>query len=147
MPIATQVHVVAHTHWDREWYHPAPRFQQRLVALVDELIDQPPAAGESFLLDGQAVVVDDYLAVRPERAPELGALLGQGRLEAGPWYVLADELIPGGEALVRNLLAGRDLLQRLGASAPPVLYCPDSFGHPAALPDLASGFGSELPSS
>ncbi|HET7188149.1 MAG TPA: hypothetical protein VFI52_08345, partial [Gemmatimonadaceae bacterium] len=99
--------VVSHTHWDREWYHSAELFRQRLVALVDELIDDPPASGESFLLDGQAVLLDDYLSVRPERAAELSTLLRDGRIEAGPWYLLADELIPGGEALVRNLLAGR----------------------------------------
>jgi alpha-mannosidase len=135
------VHVVTHTHWDREWYHPLERFRQRLVALVDELIDDPPSARESFLLDGQAIVLDDYLDVRPDREPELRDLLRDGRLEAGPWFVLADELIPSGEAIVRNLLTGRRALERLGAQAPPVLYCPDSFGHPAALPSIAAGFG------
>ena len=138
------IHVVSHTHWDREWYLPAARFRQRLVALVDDLLDDPPPAGASFLLDGQMSVIEDYLAVKPERTPEVIALLGRGALEAGPWYVLADELIPGGEALVRNLFAGRQVLARLGAKAPPVLYCPDSFGHPAALPTLAAGFGLEL---
>lgn len=137
-------HVVAHTHWDREWYQPFVRFRQQLIALIDELLDDPPPPGESFLLDGQAVVVEDYLDVRPERATELAALLRSGRLEAGPWYVLADELIPGGEAIVRNLLLGRRILRRLGASSPPVLYCPDSFGHPAALPMIAVGFGLPL---
>src|SRR5258705_8907719 len=94
MPALHEVLVVAHTHWDREWYHTADRFRQRLVALVDELLDDPPPAGESFLLDGQAIVLDDYLAVRPERAAELSRLLRESRLEAGPWYVLGDELIP-----------------------------------------------------
>jgi alpha-mannosidase len=138
-----RVLVVAHTHWDREWYHPAGVFRHRLVALVDELLDDPPPAGTSFLLDGQAIVLDDYLGIRPERTAELSALLREDRLEAGPWYVLADELIPSGEALVRNLLAGRDTLRSLRAEAPPVLYCPDAFGHPAALPELAKGFGLE----
>ena len=136
-------HVVAHTHWDREWYHPFVRFRQRLVALIDELLDRPPGDGESFLLDGQAIVLEDYLEVRPERGSELSSLLHAGRLEAGPWYVLADELIPGGEAIVRNLLVGRRVLRRLRATPPSVLYCPDSFGHPAALPTIAAGF--ELP--
>ncbi|MBC7672334.1 MAG: hypothetical protein H7247_07930, partial [Polaromonas sp.] len=145
MPVSlTDLYVVPHTHWDREWYHTAERFRQRLVALIDELIDDPPAAGECFLLDGQAILLDDYLAVRPERMAELGSLLERGRLEAGPWYVLADELIPGGEALVRNLLMGRDVVRRLRGTPPPVLYCPDSFGHPAILPDLAAGFGCDL---
>jgi mannosylglycerate hydrolase len=136
-----RVLVVAHTHWDREWYHSAGHFRHRLVALVDELLDDPPPPGESFLLDGQAIALDDYLDVRPERRAELSALLREGRLEAGPWYVLADELIPSGEALVRNLLAGREALRALRADSPPVLYCPDAFGHPSALPDLAAGFG------
>ena len=144
MSALLRVLVVSHTHWDREWYHSAGRFQHRLVALVDELLDDPPAEGASFLLDGQAIVLDDYLSIRPERRAELSALLRAGRLEAGPWYVLADGLIPGGEALVRNLLAGRDTLGSLRADAPPVLYCPDAFGHPAALPDLAEGFGLSL---
>jgi mannosylglycerate hydrolase len=140
-PAPYEVHIVSHTHWDREWYHPVGRFKQRLVELIDELLDEPPRAGESFLLDGQGIVLEDYLAVRPDRASELSALLREGRLEAGPWYVLADELIPSGEALVRNLLTGRRVLRALRASSPPVLYCPDSFGHPATLPELAVGFG------
>jgi alpha-mannosidase len=141
----TVVHLVSHTHWDREWYQPASRFRQRLVALVDELIDSPSLshAGASFLLDGQTAVVEDYLSIRRERAAELSMLLKSGVIEAGPWFVLADELIPSGEALVRNLLAGRRTLRLLRAAdqTPPVLYCPDSFGHPAALPTLARGFG------
>jgi len=135
------LYVVSHTHWDREWYQPAGRFRQRLVALIDDVLDDPPEHGDSFLLDGQAVVLEDYLAVRPERRADLAARLRDGVVEAGPWYVLADELIPSGEALVRNLLAGRGVLAELGATAPPVLYSPDAFGHPASLPSLAQGFG------
>lgn len=137
---ALDVHVVSHTHWDREWYRPLGRFRPRLVALIDELLDST-AADESFLLDGQAIVLEDYLAVRPERRDDVAARLRGGAMEAGPWYVLADELIPGGEALVRNLLAGRSILRSLGAEPPPVLYSPDAFGHTAALPTIARGFG------
>ena len=72
--------VIPHTHWDREWYHTAERFRQRLVTLIDELLDDPPPAGESFLLDGQAIVLEDYLTIRPERAAELSALRRDGRV-------------------------------------------------------------------
>jgi hypothetical protein len=143
-PVLT-AHIVSHTHWDREWYHSAALFRQRLVALIDELVAASRADRNlSFLLDGQAVLLEDYLSVRPDQIVEIGQLLKAGALEAGPWYVLADELIPAGEALLRNLLAGRRLLTRLGASAPPVLYSPDAFGHPATLPSLAAGFGAGL---
>jgi hypothetical protein len=145
MTPALDVLVVPHTHWDREWYHAAGRFRQRLIALVDELLAdaEADAAGEPvpFLLDGQAVVLEDYLALRPERRDALVLALRTRRLEAGPWYVLADELLSPGEALVRNLLAGRRVLRALGAEPPAVLYSPDAFGHAAAMPTLGAGFG------
>ncbi len=133
--------VVAHTHWDREWYHPAVRFQARLVALVDALLAAPSDPATPFLLDGQASVLLDYLAIRPERTADIARALAARSIEAGPWFVLADNLIPSGEAVVRNLEAGRRILGRLGAAPPSVAYCPDTFGHPAALPTIAQGFG------
>lgn len=143
-PASLDVCVVCHTHWDREWYHPLGRFRQRLVPLIDSLIS-PPGQGHSapfpFLLDGQAITLLDYLSVRPEREAALRDRLQSGGLEAGPWFVLADNLIPSGEAILRNLEAGRRTLQRFGVQAPRVLYCPDTFGHPAALPSIAAGYG------
>jgi len=136
------VHVTPHTHWDREWYRSAEEFRLALVTLVDEVLDG--AGGAHFLLDGQAIVLRDYLAMRPERASSIRVALEHHRIEAGPWYVLGDNLLVGGEALIRNLLAGRAVLGEFGGSAPRVLYCPDSFGHPAALPRLATGFGAML---
>ncbi len=137
------VHVVAHTHWDREWYHPAARFGLRLVRLVDDLLDFLPRRPDfgSFLLDGQAVVLDDYLAARPEQEERLRRLFEEGRLEAGPWYVLADEFLVSAEALIRNLLAGTRTVRRLGGKPMAVGYSPDAFGHPAGLPALFRGFG------
>ena len=135
-----RVCLVSHTHWDREWYHTAARFRQRLVALLDALLARP-IADECFLLDGQAITLLDYLEVRPEQEVALRARLQSGALEAGPWFVLADNLIPSGEAILRNLEAGRRVLSRFGAVPPPVAYCPDTFGHPAALPAIAAGFG------
>ena len=137
-----RVLTVAHTHWDREWYHPEPRFRARLIALVDDLLDAPDT--QPFLLDGQAILLDDYLGVRPDRTAQLSRALRRGEIESGPWYVLADLLLPSGEALLRNLMAGRAVLERLGAMAPKVLYAPDAFGHPAMLPALAVGVGAPV---
>ena len=136
------VHLIPHTHWDREWYLTRAGFHARLVPMLDDLLDRlkTDAAFRSFLLDGQTVLVEDYLRVRPDRRERLAALVRAGRLQVGPWYVLADELIPSGESLVRNLLAGRADAERLGGRTD-VLYSPDAFGHPAILPALAAEFG------
>ena len=45
---------------------------------------------------------------RPEREGEIKTLVKTGRLQVGPWYVLADEQIPSGESLLRNLLVFAD---------------------------------------
>ncbi len=64
----------------------------------------------------------------------------RGRLAAGPWYVQPDSLLPAGETHVRNLLLGRQVAGALGPVST-VGYVPDSFGHPAQLPQLLAGFG------
>ncbi|HLY84978.1 MAG TPA: glycoside hydrolase family 38 C-terminal domain-containing protein [Gaiellaceae bacterium] len=135
--------VVPHTHWDREWYLPFEVFRLRLGAIVDGVLDtlESDPAFTSFTLDGQAIVLEDYLEVRPENESRVRALLAAGRLEVGPSYVLPDEILVGGESLVRNLLRGRAVCRRLGAEPSGAGYLPDSFGHPAQLPQILAGFG------
>jgi alpha-mannosidase len=135
--------VVPHTHWDREWYLPFEQFRLRLGAVVDGVLDtlERDPSFPSFTLDGQAIVLEDYLEVRPENEGRLRALLAAGRLEVGPSYVLPDEILVGGESLVRNLLLGRRVCRRFGVEPSDAGYLPDSFGHPAQLPQILAGFG------
>jgi len=138
-------HLIPHTHWDREWFLPRARFHARLIPLIDELIErlQADPAFRSFLLDGQTILIEDYLRSRPEREGEIRTLGKSGRLQIGPWYVLADEQIPSGESLVRNLLLGATDADRFGGRLD-VLYSPDAFGHPAVLPTLGREFGMKF---
>jgi alpha-mannosidase len=141
MPIRTY-HLIPHTHWDREWYLTRAAFEARLVPGLDDLIErlESQPGFRAFLLDGQTVHLEDYLAVRPAMESRVRALVVAGRLQVGPWYVLADELIPSGESLVRNLLVGQAQTDRYGGRLD-VLYSPDAFGHPAVWPALGAEFG------
>jgi hypothetical protein len=133
--------LVSHAHWDREWYRTFQDFRARLVDLVDRVLDLCAAdPGYRFLLDGQTVVLEDYLEIRPQREAELRAVCAQGRIALGPWYVQPDSLLPSGEAHVRNLLLGRRVGEAIGAVSREG-YTPDSFGHPAQFPQLFAGFG------
>lgn len=135
--------LVTHTHWDREWYRTHQDFRGRLVDAVDRLLELCEAdPGYHFLLDGQSIVVEDYLEVRPGRRETLAALCREGRIGIGPWYVQPDSLLPSGEAHVRNLLEGRRVADALGRASR-VAYTPDSFGHPAQFPQLFAGFGMQ----
>jgi mannosylglycerate hydrolase len=136
--------VVSHTHWDREWYFPFETFRIRLVALMDgllDLLDRDPNF-RFFMLDGYSLLPRDYLEVRPERRGEIERHARAGRLLVGPWYVLPDEFLVGGESLIRNLQLGLRLARQFG---PPMMvgYVPDTFGHVAHMPAILRGFGIE----
>jgi mannosylglycerate hydrolase len=134
--------VVSHTHWDREWYLPFEAFRARLVRMMDallDLLDRDPDY-RHFVLDGQTVPLDDYLEIRPERRADIERLVHNGRLLAGPGYVLPDEFLIGGESHIRNLMTGIRSARAYGR-AMMVGYAPDAFGHIAHLPAILRGFG------
>ena len=133
--------IVPHTHWDREWYQTFQQFRMRLVRTVDKLLDilDHDDKFSYFMLDGQTIVLDDYLEVRPEQEEHLKRYTRAGRVLVGPWYLQPDEFLVSGESLVRNLQIG---LQRAAEFGEPmrVGYVPDCFGHIAQLPQILRGF-------
>jgi mannosylglycerate hydrolase len=136
--------VVSHTHWDREWYLAYQSFRVRLVGLFDTLLDLFDADPDykHFMLDGHTIPLEDYLEVRPDRFDDLERAVSQGKLLIGPWYIIPDCFLPGGEALVRNFLRGHRVARQFG----PVMkvgYIPDPFGQIAHMPQLLRGFGIE----
>lgn len=137
-----EVHVVSHTHWDREWYLTREQFRLRLVGLIDRLLDLMESRRdfEYFHLDGQTIVLEDYLELRPQQEPRLRKLIAEGRILIGPWYDMPDEFLVSGESLVRNLAIGHRLSRRFGTPMP-VGYLPDLFGHVGQMPQILRHFG------
>ncbi len=134
--------IVSHTHWDREWYLTFSEFRVMLERTVSGILDQleTEEAYRHFCLDGQAVVLEDYLAVRPEDEERIRRLAAAGALSLGPFYVLPDEILIPPEATVRNLLLGHAVASRYGP-VQTVGYLPDPFGHPAQLPQILARAG------
>lgn len=138
------VYVVPHCHWDREWYQPHELFRWRLVQMIDELLDHMESHEEfrCFTLDGQSIVIADYLELRPENEGRLRAMIESGRIVIGPWWVQPDEFLPSGESHIRNLQRGIRFAERLGGCLP-IGHCADQFGHIAQLPQIFEQLGLE----
>jgi hypothetical protein len=136
------VYVVPHTHWDREWYQPHELFRWRLVQMVDELIDhmERDPAFRCFNLDGQSIVIADYLELRPENEGRLRALIEAGRIVIGPWWVQPDEFLPSGESHIRSFQRGIRFAERMGGCLR-VGHCADQFGHIAQMPQIMRQLG------
>ena len=141
------LHVISHTHWDREWYLTFQQFRLKLVHLVDgllEILDNDPGF-KYFMLDGQTIVLDDYLFMRPEKEETLRRHVQSGRILVGPWHILPDMFLVGPEAHIRNLLQGARTARRFGLRMP-VGYIPDPFGHPGQVPQILRGFNLQAAS-
>ena len=136
------IHIVPHTHWDREWYFTLEEFRYRLIKLMDILIDTMERdIIRYFVLDGQTIMLEDYLKVRPQNRQRLRALIESGRLFIGPWYTQPNIFMSGAEAQVRNLLFGRKDMERWGGGMYDINYMPDQFGYTSQLPQMMHGFG------
>lgn len=134
--------IISGTHWDREWRYSADESLLRLTEIVDGLLDileQNPAF-TCFHLDGGTVVIEDYLAVRPENEERLRRLMKQGRIATVPWYTLPEMNIVAPETLVRNLLIGTRMTEAFCARTT-TGYTATSYGQISQLPQLYSGFG------
>jgi alpha-mannosidase len=140
-PPTTTVFVVPHTHWDREWYETFETFRAQLVQLWDQLLTLTEADPDfRFLMDGQTVVIDDYLEVRPEAKDRLDRAVRSGQIQVGPWYTLPDEFLVSGETLIRDLQRGLASADVHGGSMR-AGYLPDSFGHAAQMPQIYRQLG------
>ncbi|MWC27135.1 alpha-mannosidase [Paenibacillus sp. MMS18-CY102] len=124
------IHIVSHTHWDREWYMPYEAHHVKLIETMDTLLQTFEGDPEfrSFYLDGQTIVLEDYLQIYPEKRALLEQLVQAGKLSAGPWYILQDEFLTSSEANIRNLQIGHRDAEGFGPVSK-LGYFPDSFGN------------------
>lgn len=135
-------HIISHTHWDREWYLPYEKHHVRLVKLVDTLLEKLDTDPNyrSFYLDGQTIILEDYLQVRPDQKGKLEKYIQDGRIIIGPWYILQDAFLTSGEANVRNMQIGHQDARKYGSVAK-IGYFPDTFGLVGQTPQLMQQSG------
>ncbi|REE77702.1 mannosylglycerate hydrolase [Paenibacillus taihuensis] len=135
------VHVVPHTHWDREWYLSYQNFRIRLVRLMDRLQYLLENKNyPSFHFDGQTIILEDYLEIKPANKEILKKLITEEKIDVGPWYVMPDEFLVSGESIIRNLEMGLSMADEFGRGVK-LGYLPDIFGHISQMPQLLQGFG------
>ncbi|MFN8575424.1 MAG: glycoside hydrolase family 38 C-terminal domain-containing protein [Candidatus Sericytochromatia bacterium] len=136
----TKVLLFSHTHWDREWYRTFQEFRFGLVEVIDQILNLLQAGEyDYFILDGQTIVLEDYLEIRPDLKEKLAKWIKKGKLIVGPWYILPDEFLVSGESLIRNLLIGIQIANDFG-KCQTIGYLPDMFGHIAQMPQILKGF-------
>ncbi len=75
------IRILMHTHWDREWYFTKDETKVLLRNHMQDVMDYLEENPETiYILDGQSVMIDDYLELEPTQEPRLKRLIQSGNL-------------------------------------------------------------------
>ena len=136
-----KVHIVNHTHWDREWYFTtmdAFLLSDNLFNnVIEKLLENPEA---KFCLDGQSSILDDYMRLNPHQLENVKNLVANKQLSIGPWYTQTDAFFVDEESFIRNMIIGIRDSRKYGKEME-IGYLPDTFGHNAQWPTILQHCG------
>lgn len=142
------VHIISHTHWDREWYLNSKFVNRWLPVFFESLFVMMEKEKEyRFVLDGQTSILDDcYTELERDGGDVLAfqekirKYAGEGRLILGPYYLQPDWQLISEEALVRNMLYGKEIAKTFGGGTK-TGWLLDNFGQIAQAPQIHEQFG------
>ena len=137
-----KVHVVPHSHWDREWYFTTSRSKVYLMKDLKDVLDTLESNPDFkyFMVDAQGSLLDDYIKWMPQDKDRITKLVKEMKLVIGPWYTQTDQLVISGESIVRNMYYGMKRCETFGGYMN-VGYVPDSFGQSGNMPQIYKEFG------
>lgn len=136
-----KVHIINHTHWDREWYFSTMDSLVLSDSIFSEVLEELEMNENAlFTLDGQISIVNEYLQLHPEKKETIIALAKSKRLSLGPWYTQSDAQLLDGESIIRNLAIGVKETRNL-ANEMRIAYLPDTFGFHAQMPTILQNCG------
>lgn len=130
------------THWDREWYQGFQEYRKYLIDTTEVLLDNFENVPEfkKFTFDGQTICLEDIEEIRPDLREKLVNYIKENKLNVGPWYVMPDEFLVSGEAIIRNWIIGEKVAANYGGKCWPVCYICDIFGHTSQFPQMIKKF-------
>ncbi|CAD5997158.1 glycoside hydrolase family 38 C-terminal domain-containing protein [Agreia sp. COWG] len=141
---AHRVVAVGHAHIDSAWLWPVRetiRKCARTFSNVLQLMDDDPNFIFACSSAQQYAWMKEYYPQLFERIRERAI---EGRfVPVGGMWVESDTNMPGGEALARQLLAGKSFFMREFGVEPLEVWLPDSFGYTAAFPQIVVAAGSK----
>jgi len=140
---AHRIVAVGHAHIDSAWLWPVRetiRKCARTFSNVLYLMDRDPGFVFACSSAQQYAWMKEYY---PDLFDRIRARVEQGRfVPVGGMWVESDTNMPGGEALARQLIAGKGFFMREFGVEPLEVWLPDSFGYTAALPQIVAAAGS-----
>jgi alpha-mannosidase len=129
--------MVGHAHLDPIWLWDWREGYEALKATFRSALDRMTENPDMVFVHSSAAHYQWMEQDHPELFAEIRAAVARGQWEpVGGWWVEPDTNIPSGEALARQGLYAQRYFERALGRRAKVAFLPDSFGHPATLPQI-----------
>ena len=138
------LHLVGNAHIDIAWLWRFTETMDVTHSTLQAAVDNLQTNSNFKFSHGQAQSYQWIEERYPELFRRIQAYVREGRWEiVGGTWVESDANIPSGESLIRQFLYGKRYFKtKFGVDVKHGWY-PDTFGHPASLPEILSGCGIE----
>lgn len=130
-----RIHLIPHTHWDREWYFTAKDSFVLITESFKRVVEDLEKNDTVYILDAQSSIMEDFLKFVPSYRDRTLKLIESGRLIVGPWYTQTDCNYVGAESIIQNLKIGKELAASYGDKSS-IAYLPDTFGFNTQMPSI-----------
>ncbi|HDM70489.1 MAG TPA: alpha-mannosidase, partial [Thermotogales bacterium] len=138
-----KVHLISHTHWDREWFITHEYTDEWLVILFNKLLQLIENNGDyRFVLDGQTLLLEDLIRLRPDLENKVKEYVKSGNLLIGPHYCQIDWRIASESAILMNFIIGERDSEKFGGRMK-IGWLLDNFGHISQTTQLHKLFDLE----
>ncbi len=137
-----QVYALGHAHIDTAWLWPLAETKRKVVRSVTNALQNIDQYPDFVYVFSQA---QQYAWIKEER-PELyerlkAAVKAKRIIPVGGTWIEQDGNIPSGEAHIRQFLYGQRFFEQEFGIRCAEFWLPDTFGYPAALPQIMRGAG------
>jgi alpha-mannosidase len=137
-----KLYMIGNAHIDIPWLWPWPESMSVGLSTFRSALDRMNEFPDFKFTASSAQLYEWAAAADPGMIAEIRKRVAEGRWDpVGGWWIEPDVNIPSGESLIRQGLYGQAEFQRLLGRKAVVGFNPDSFGHPATLPQILKSQG------
>ncbi|WP_461866577.1 glycoside hydrolase family 38 N-terminal domain-containing protein, partial [Thermococcus sp.] len=140
-----KVFVVPHFHYDLEWVRTKEEFAELSLSNMEKVLEIMRKDGEFKYLFDQLFLLELFKERKPELWNELLERIREGAIElVGGIYLMPDNLIPGLETQIREILYAKPVMEEFSGKEVKVGWMIDCFGHHSQIPQIFKKAGFEF---
>jgi alpha-mannosidase len=131
-----QIYAVPQSHYDVVWAFTEEEYLQINEIIVQNAVDLIEQGGFKFSIE-QTFLLEQLEKRNPKLWEKLRQLIVEDKFGIiDGWYMMSDQMLPKGEALVRCIMRGKRYASDKFGIQVPVAWVADSFGMNAQMPQI-----------